>query len=97
MPCSEFDTYKDQLKFTYHIAPYLFSQSFLKTRFFLPTELEIIVTACDVDGFESESIAILLNFLLRLVLVLGMKFSFTESLSKLLALFKLENRANRFV
>lgn len=50
-----------------------------------------------MDGLESESIAIRLNFLLRLGFTLGRKFSLTESLSILLALFKLEKRANRLV
>lgn len=84
--------------FPYHIALYLFLQSLRKMRFFPPNvEVDIIATAWEVDALESESIAILLNFLLRLVFALGTKFSFTESLSMLLTLFKFGKCAKRFV
>lgn len=79
------------------MVPYLFSQSFLNILFFFPAIFEIIGTVCEVDGLESESIAILLNFLFRLVFALGAKFSLTESLSILLMFFKFEKRANLFV
>lgn len=79
------------------MALYLFLPSLRKIRFFAPNVVDMIVTAWEVDALESESTDILLNFLLRLVFALGTKFSFTESLSMLLALFKFEKRAKRFV